>query len=187
MFAYIALLFGSSDIRFQNFTVAHAAERLEALSESSTTANKRATLQSPQGRANLLAKVNVRLSNDNRFRKIRASVSQPGVVILEGEVFDEEVKQLAAQRVRQVDGVKKVINALHISTLTWLQEQNRVAQMLRNNGYQNVKAKVIGDTVYLTGEVHSEADKRKIEALIESDAPVKVGTNLIRVAPGSIF
>jgi osmotically-inducible protein OsmY len=38
-------------------------------------------------------------------------------VILEGEVFDEEVKQLAAQRVRKIDGVKKVINALHISDM----------------------------------------------------------------------
>jgi len=114
-------------------------------------------------------------------------VSQPGVVILEGEVFDEEIKELAAQRVRKIAGVKKVINALHISTLTWLQEQNRVTQMLHDNGYQSVKAKVIGDTVFLSGEVHSEADKHKIEALIESDAPVRVGTNLIRVAPGSIF
>jgi len=80
-----------------------------------------------------------------------------------------------------------VINALHITTLTWLQEQNRVTQMLHDNGYQRVKAKVVGDTVFLSGEVHSEGDKHKIEALIESDAPVRVGTNLIRVAPRNIF
>jgi len=143
--------------------------------------------QNPRRKVNLLAKVNARLSKDNRFRKIKASVSQPGVVILEGEVFDEEIKELAAQRVRKIAGVKKVINALHISTLTWLQEENRVTQMLHDNGYQSVKAKVIGDTVFLSGEVRSEADKHKIEALIESGAPVRVGTNLIRVAPGSIF
>jgi osmotically-inducible protein OsmY len=186
LFAYIALLFGSADIRFRNYAVAHAAEPSERASGSPTTESANATSQNPR-RTNVLAKVNARLSKDNRFRKITASVSQPGVVILEGEVFDEEVKQLAGQRVRQVDGVKKVINALHISTLTWLQEQNRVTQMLHDNGYQSVKAKVIGDTVFLSGEVHSEADKHKIEALIESDAPVKVGTNLIRVAPRSIF
>jgi osmotically-inducible protein OsmY len=187
LLVYIASLFGAADGRFRNSAVAHAAQRSEGASESPTTANANTTSQSPGRKANLLAKVNARLSKDNRFRKIKASVSQPGVVILEGEVFDEEVKQLAAQRVRQVDGVKKVINALHISTLTWLQEQNRVTQILHDNGYQSVKAKVIGDTVFLSGEVHSEADKHKIEALIESDAPVKVGTNLIRVAPGSIF
>ena len=187
LFAYIALLLGSADIRFRNCGVAHAAEPSESASGSPTTGSANATSQNPRRKANLLAKVNARLSKDNRFRKIKASVSQPGVVILEGEVFDEEVKQLAAQRVRKIDGVKKVINALHISTLTWLQEQNRVTQMLHDNGYQSVKAKVIGDTVFLSGEVRSEADKHKIEALIESDAPVRVGTNLIRVVPGSIF
>jgi osmotically-inducible protein OsmY len=187
LFAYIALLFGSADIRFRNYAVAHAAEPSEGASGSPTTKSTNAMSQNPRRQANVLAKVNARLSKDNRFRKIKASVSQPGVVILEGEVFDEEVKQLAGQRVRNVDGVKKVINALHISTLTWLQEQNRVTQMLHDNGYQSVKAKVIGDTVFLSGEVRSEADKHKIEALIESDAPVKVGTNLIRVAPGSIL
>jgi osmotically-inducible protein OsmY len=187
LFAYIGLLFGSADIRLRNSAVAHAAEPLENALGSPTTGSANAASQNPRGKANLLAKVNARLSKDNRFRKIKASVSQPGVVILEGEVFDEEVKQLAAQRVRKVDGVKKVINALHISTLTWLQEQNRVTRMLHDNGYQSVKAKVIGDTVFLSGEVHSETDKHKIEALVETDAPVKVGTNLIRVAPGSIF
>lgn len=187
LFAYIVLPFGSADIRFRNYAVAHASEPSERASGSPTTGSANATSQHPRRKVNLLAKVNARLSRDNRFRKITASVSQPGVVILEGEVFDEEVKQLAAQRVRKVDGVKKVINALHISTLTWLQEQNRVTQILHDNGYQSVKVKVIGDTVFLSGEVHSEADKHRIEALIESDAPVKVGTNLIRVAPGSIF
>lgn len=187
LLSYLGLLFGSADIQFRNSTAAQAAERSEAPSESLTTANANATSPSAGRKANLLAKVNARLSNDNRFRKVKPSVSLPGVVILEGEVFDEEVKQLATQRVRQVDGVKKVINALHISTLTWLQEQNRVTQMLHANGYQSVKAKVVGDTVFLSGEVRSEADKRKIEALIEADAPVKVGTNLIRVAPGTIF
>jgi osmotically-inducible protein OsmY len=187
LFAYIVLLFASADTRFRHSAVAQAAERTEGASGPPTRGTANATSQSQGRRANLLAKVNARLSKDNRFRKIKASVSQPGVVILEGEVFDEEVKQLATQRVRKIDGVKKVINALHISTMTWLQEQNRITQMLHDNGYKSVKAKVVGDTVYLSGEVHSEADKNKIEALIESEAPVKVGTNLIRVAPRKIF
>jgi osmotically-inducible protein OsmY len=182
LFAYVALL---SDNRFRNSAVAQAAGR--GASGFSTTANAISASQSPGRKANLLAQVNARLSKDNRFRKIKVSVSQPGVVILEGEVFDEEVKQLAAQRVRKIDGVKKVINTLHMSTLTWLQEQNRITQMLHNHGYQSVKAKVIGDTVFLSGEVHSEEDKHKIETLIESDAPVNIGTNLIRVDPRSIF
>ena len=140
LFAYITLLFGSADIRFRNSAVAHAAEASERASGSPTTGSANATSQNPRRKANLLAKVNARLSKDNRFRKITASVSQPGVVILEGEVFDEEVKQLAGQRVRQVDGVKKLINALHISTLTWLQEQNRVTQMLHDNGLSERKS-----------------------------------------------
>ena len=44
-------------------------------------------------------------------------------------------------------GVRRRSKPIHISTLTWLQEQNRVTQMLHDNGYQSVKAKVIGDTV----------------------------------------
>jgi hypothetical protein len=102
LFAYIALL---SDSPFAHFTVGHAAER--GASGSSNTANSTATSQSPGRRADLLAQVKVRLSKDNRFRKIKASVSQPGVVILEGEVFDEEVKQLAVQRVHRGRWCKK--------------------------------------------------------------------------------
>jgi len=87
LFAYIVLLFGSADIRFRNSAVAHAADASERASGSPTTGSANAVSQNPRRKVNLLAKVNARLSKDNRFRKIKASVSQPGVVILEGEVW----------------------------------------------------------------------------------------------------
>jgi BON domain-containing protein len=57
------------------------------------------------------------LQADSRFKTVRLSTTQPGVVMLEGEVFDDAAKAAAEQTVVGVQGVKRVINALTTETL----------------------------------------------------------------------
>lgn len=111
-------------------------------------------------------------------------MTQPGVIVLEGEVFDHDGKAAAEQTVAGVAGVKRVINVLTTNTLQWLLVQNRINQTLQQNGFPMVSVKVVGKTAYISGQVSSGADKDRAVAVVNSTAPdVTIGTNLIDVVP----
>jgi len=115
-------------------------------------------------------------------------VTQPGVIVLEGEVFDNDAKGAAEQTVVGVEGVKRVINALRTNSLQWLLVQNRINQALQQNGFPLVSVKVIGNTAFISGQVNSNSDKDRAIAVVNSAAPdVTIGTNLIDVIPQGIF
>jgi osmotically-inducible protein OsmY len=115
-------------------------------------------------------------------------VTQPGVIVLEGEVFDNDAKGAAEQTVVGVEGVKRVINALKTDSLQWLVVQNRINQALQQNGFPLVSVKVIGKTAYISGQVSSDAEKDKAITVVNSTAPdVTIGTNLITVMPQGIL
>jgi osmotically-inducible protein OsmY len=115
-------------------------------------------------------------------------VTQPGVIVLEGEVFDNDAKAAAEQTVVGVEGVKRVINALRTDSLQWLLVQNRINQALQQNGFPLVSVKVIGKTAYISGQVSSNAEKDKAITVVTSVAPdVTIGTNLITVVPPGIL
>ena len=99
------------------------------------------------------------LGGDPRFKDVRASVTQPGTVILEGSVFDRKAWPAAAQAASSVPGVTRVINALTTTSLGWQQTQLRINQMLLTNGLGSVTATVIGNQAFLDGTVYSAADK----------------------------
>jgi osmotically-inducible protein OsmY len=126
------------------------------------------------------------LQADPRFRNVRASITQPGVIVLEGEVFDDDAKTAAEGAVAGVQGVKRVINALTTQSLKWLLLQNRINQTLQRNGFTRVSVKVIGDTAFISGHVSSPADKERAVSMVKSAAPdLTIGTNLIQVSsPG---
>ena len=136
----------------------------------------------------LQSKVQLALQSDPRFKSVRATVTQPGVIVLEGEVFDNDAKAAAEQTVVGVEGVKRVINALKTDSLQWLVVQNRINQALQQNGFPLVSVKVIGKTAYISGQVSSNAEKDKAITVVTSVAPdVTIGTNLITVVPPGIL
>jgi len=122
------------------------------------------------------------LQADPRFKNVHATITQPGVLVLEGEVFDNAAKLAAAQTASGVHGVKQVINALKTNSLKWLLQQNRINQALQQNGFAMVSAKVIGQTAFLSGQVSSAADRDRAVAVVKSAGPdLNIGTNLIEV------
>ena len=128
------------------------------------------------------------LQSDPRFKNVRATVTQAGVIVLEGEVFDNDAKGAAEQAAAGVEGVKRVINAVKTDSLQWLLVQNRINQALQQNGFPLVSVKVIGKTAYLSGQVSSNAEKDKAVTIVISTAPeVTIGTNLINVVPPGIL
>jgi BON domain-containing protein len=136
----------------------------------------------------LQSKVQLALQSDPRFKSVRATVTQPGVIVLEGEVFDKDAKGAAEQTAVGVEGVKRVINALTTNSLQWLLVQNRINQALQQNGFPLVSVKVIGKTAFISGEVSSDAEKDKAVTVVNSTAPdVTIGTNLITVVSPGMF
>ncbi len=132
------------------------------------------------------SKVQLALKADPRFNNVHVSITQPGVIVLEGNVFDNDAKAAATRTAEGVQGVKQVINALQTETLRWLLVQNRVNQSLQRSGFAFVSVKVIGTTAFISGKVSSEADKDRAVAVVKSAAPeLTIGTNLIDVvSPG---
>lgn len=121
---------------------------------------------------------------DARFSNVVVEVTQPGVVALRGTVFDNKTKDAAARVAQKVDGVKRVINALSTQTLQWLETQIRINEALQQAGLKLVNAKVIGKTLYLSGQVSNPVDKQRAQTVaITVDPKLSVGTNIIEVAP----
>jgi len=130
------------------------------------------------------SKVQLALEADPRFKGVRATVTQPGVVVLEGGVFDNDAKNAAQRTASSVEGVNRVINALTTNSLQWLVVQNRINQALQQNGLPLVSVKVIGKTAYISGQVRKAADKDRAVNVVNSTEPdITVGTNLINVVP----
>jgi osmotically-inducible protein OsmY len=130
------------------------------------------------------SKVQLALQSDPRFKNVRATQTQPGVIVLEGQVFDDDAKSSAQQTAAGVEGVNRVINALTTNSLQWLQAQNRIGQALQRNGLKLISVKVIGKTAYLSGQVRSDLEKDKAAQIVTSTEPdITVGTNLINVVP----
>jgi hypothetical protein len=128
------------------------------------------------------SKAQLALEADSRFKDVHVTITRPGVLVLNGEVFDDAAKASAAQTVDGIHGVKQVINALTTQSLKWLLLQNRISQALQQNGLTRVSVKVIGNTAFLSGQVTSAADNDRAVAVVKSVAPeVNIGTNLIEI------
>jgi osmotically-inducible protein OsmY len=113
--------------------------------------------------------------------------SSGSTVTLFGKVFDDNDKLAAARSARRVSGVSAVINNLTTDEQEWAQNQARIQRELQNAGLDGVTVKVIGHDAYLNGEVKTDLDRQRAVTIAEAAAPVKVRTNLIRVAPGNVF
>jgi osmotically-inducible protein OsmY len=128
------------------------------------------------------------LGGDPRFRDVRVTVTQPGTVILEGNVFDRKSFDAATQIASGVSGVTRVINALTTTSFDWKKVQLRINQTLLANGLGSVTATVIGNEVFLNGTVTSDADKQRAVAIAQSaSGGMNLGSNIIRVLPSGLF
>jgi hypothetical protein len=128
------------------------------------------------------------LGGDPRFRDVHVTVTQPGTVILEGNVFDRKSFAAAAQIASGVAGVTRVINALTTTSFDWKKVQLRINQTLLANGLGSVTATVIGNQVFLDGTVTSDADKQRAVAIAQSaSGGMNLGNNIIRVLPSGLF
>jgi len=158
--------------------IAGSAARL-AFAQSTGQGSPRWVLQS---------RVQLTLSGDPRFKDVSATVTTPGTVVLEGNVFNRKAKDAADQAVRAVEGVNRVINALTTTSFDWKLTQNRINQGLLAAGVIGVTATVIGNQVFLDGVVHSDAAKQQALNVVQSAAPnLAIGSNIIRVVPNGLF
>ncbi len=131
----------------------------------------------------LRSKVELAMHADPRFGNVVVEVTQPGVVVLRGTVFDDKTRDAAANTARNVGGVTRVINVLSTQTLGWLETQIRVNQALQQAGLKLVSVKVIGKTAYLSGQVATALDRDRAQTVVITAAPdLTIGTNLITVA-----
>lgn len=140
----------------------------------------------PPPKPSLLQRVEERLRSHKELAGAKAYTSG-SVVTLYGKVFDDRAKSMAASVARKVEGVSDVVNTLTTETALWSERENNINRELQNAGLGKVKAKVIGKDAYLDGEVESDAQRERAVTIAETAAPVKVRTNLIRVAPKNIL
>ncbi len=140
----------------------------------------------PPPKPSLLQRVEERLHSHKELTGAKAYTSG-SVVTLYGKVFDDRAKSMAASVARKVEGVSDVVNTLTTETALWSERENNINRELRNAGLDKVTVKVIGKDAYLDGEVESDAQKERAVTIAQAAAPVKVRTNLIRVAPKSIL
>jgi TonB family protein len=134
----------------------------------------------------LLERVQSALRADRRLNRVKAYTSG-GVVTLYGRVYDDSGKRLAERTVRGVSGVTDVIDQITTDQAQWASEELRISQGLASAGLTGVTVKVIGRDAYLDGQVNDDLDRERAVTIAEGAAPVKVRTNLIRVAPGRVF
>jgi hypothetical protein len=134
----------------------------------------------------LMNRVNRALRADNRLNGASCYVTAPGVIVLHGQVFDLKDRDLAEVTTRSIHGVKQVINGLTTTTGEWLEQQARINDTLQLNGFQDVSARVVGSTAYLSGTVTGESEKQRATRVVTSVSNLQV-VNMIWANPGSVF
>ncbi len=140
----------------------------------------------PAPTPSIFAEVNARLKANPKLRRVKA-YTNGGTVTLFGKVFGEAEKSLAVETVRNIPGVTSVVNTITTDEGDWAAQQASIARQLANAGLDKVTVKVIGHDAFLDGEVKTELEKSRAVTITEGAAPVTVRTNIIRVAPGSMF
>lgn len=134
----------------------------------------------------LMKRVEAALRADKRLNGADCYTAAPGIIVLYGKVFDDNARTLAEKTAGKVRGVKKVVNTLGTTTGRWLEQEARINDTLRLNGFEGVSVRVIGSDAYLSGQVSSEADKQRAARVISTISNLRV-VNFIRVAPRRIF
>jgi osmotically-inducible protein OsmY len=131
-------------------------------------------------------RVNAALCDNDRLNGAKAYTAAPGVVVLNGVVFDDKDRTLAEQIANGVNGVTQVVDNLRTKTGQRFLEEERINAQLMINGFSDVQVRVVGPEVYLSSKVTSEADKQRAASVVASSSNLQIN-NMIWVQPGSIF
>ncbi len=136
--------------------------------------------------ARLMHRVQGALAQNDNLNGAHCYAASDGVIVLYGTVFDKKDRALAESVARGVPGVRQVVNTLRTSTGEWSDEEERINNTLSLNGFTGVQAKVIGNQVFASGQVTSEAEEQRALRVVTSDTKPQP-VNFMRVVPGSIF
>jgi osmotically-inducible protein OsmY len=134
----------------------------------------------------LMHRVQAALAQNDNLNGAHCYTASGGTIILYGTVFDKKDRALAESVARGVPGVHQVVNTLRTSTGDWSEEEARINDTLSLNGFTGVQAKVIGNQVFVSGQVTSEAEEQRALRVVTSDSKLQP-VNFMRVVPGSIF
>ncbi len=137
--------------------------------------------------ASLTKKVEAALKSDRRLKGADCYTAAPGVVVLYGKVFDDQARTLAEKTARKVPGVRKVINTLGTTTGQWLEQEARINDTLRLNGFENASVRIIGSDVYLSGQVKSDAEKQRAARVVSTISNLRVVNFISVVIPRGIL
>jgi len=135
----------------------------------------------------LMKKVERALKADKRLKGADCYTAAPGVVVLYGKVFDDDARTLAEKTARKVHGVNKVVNTLGTITGQWLEQEARINDTLRLNGFENASVRVIGSDVYLSGQVKSAAEKERAARVVSTISNLRVVNFMSVVIPRGIL
>ena len=127
------------------------------------------------------AKVNINAASDGFDEAHLSIVSFNGFVLLAGQVPSEDLKALATDVVRDIDGVRRIYNELEIGPATsagtrtndtWITTQVKT-KLLASSDTPGTRVKVVTENgvVYLMGLLSAdEADRVALEAAEVGDA-----------------
>jgi len=127
------------------------------------------------------AKVNINAASDGYEDAHLSIVSFNGFVLLVGQVPSEDLKTLATDVVRKIDGVRRIYNELEVgpetsagtrTNDTWITTQVKT-KLLARSDTPGTRVKVVTENsvVYLMGLLSAaEADRVALEAAEVSDA-----------------
>ncbi len=136
--------------------------------------------------ARLMSRVRAALAQNDNLNGAKCYAASVGTIVLYGTVFDKKDRELAERVAGAVPGVRQVVNTLRTSTGDWSEEEERINDTLSLNGFTGLQAKVIGNQVFLSGQVTSEAEEQRALRVVSSDSRLQP-VNFMRVVPGSIF
>jgi hypothetical protein len=136
--------------------------------------------------ARLMHRVQAALAQNDNLNGAQCYAASAGTIVLYGTVFDKKDRALAESVARGVPGVRQVVNTLRTSTGDWSEEEERINDTLSLNGFSGLQAKVIGNQVFLSGQVTSEAEEQRALRVVSSDSKLQP-VNFMRVVPGSMF
>ena len=128
--------------------------------------------------ADISAAVQAKTQTDASFAGVTASVTD-GVVTLTGQCNDENCKTNAEQSVKNIDGVKKVVNNITVAAVTITADDplnTSVQQALQK--YPGAQAEVNNGVITVRGELKRE-DWQKLKPELDALRPKKVENQLV--------
>lgn len=128
--------------------------------------------------ADISAAIQSKTQTDANFAGVNASVAD-GVVTLTGQCNDENCKTNAEQAVKDIDGVKKVVNNITVAPVTISTDNTLNASVERITAkYSGVQAEVSDGVITLRGQLDRDSLQTLMSEL-HALQPKKVENQLV--------